>query len=364
MAENSRIQSVDAWRGLIMVIMALDHVRDFFHNAVKQFRPEDLTRTTTAIFFTRWVTHFCAPVFMFAAGMGAYLLLQRGRNKGQLSKFLLTRGLWLMLLDVTVVRFGLTFGAGPLIINVLFGLGCAMIVLAALIHLPIRVLAALSIAVIALHNLADGISLPGIHQLGEFQIRGATVVLTYTLIPWFAVMAAGFCFGEVFTKRKQWMVPIGLFLTIAFLVTRWINIYGDPIPWTTGVLSFLRVNKYPPSLDFLLMTLGPAILVLALFDKMTFSPRNLLVILGRVPLFYFFGHLYLAHLLVLVLAAIRYGKAGLSVNPVANAFPPGYGYDLWVVYLIWIAVVAILYPFCVWFYNVKQRRKDWWLSYL
>lgn len=353
---SQRIQSVDALRGLIMIVMALDHVRDFFHNAAAQFQPDDLTRTTAAIFFTRWITHFCAPVFMFTAGMGAYFWFQRGRTKTELSKFLATRGLWLMVLDVTVVRFAMTFGAGILLINVLWGLGCAMIVLALLIYLPVRVLAVVSIAVIALHNLADPINLPGLHQIGVFQLRGATIVISYTLIPWFAVMSAGFCFGELFTKHKQWMAPIGLSLTAAFVILRTINIYGDPIPWTEGILSFLRVNKYPPSLDFLLMTLGPAILLLALFDKMRFSSINPLLIFGRVPLFYFLVHLYVIHLLVILIA-------GPSVNPLVKA-PPGYGYNLGIVYIIWIGIVAALYPLCLWYARLKQRRRDWWLSYL
>ena len=359
-----RIQSVDALRGLIMIVMALDHVRDFFHAAAMNFQPDDLTQTTPAIFFTRWITHFCAPVFMFTAGMGAFFWLSRGRTKRQLSEFLMKRGLWLMVLDVTVVRFAMTLGAGTLLINVLWGLGCAMIVLALLVHLPVRVLAAVSIAVIALHNLLDPINLPGLHNIGVFQVHGATIVISYTLIPWFAVMSAGFCFGEIFTHHKRWIAPIGLGLTIAFQIVRAINVYGDPTPWSGGILSFLRCNKYPPSLDFLLMTLGPALLLLALFDKIGFAPTNPLLIFGRVPLFYFLAHLYVIHLLTVALALLRYGEPGWLVNPIAGVHPQGYGYDLWVVYLIWIGVVSMLYPMCLWFARLKQRRHDGWLSYL
>jgi uncharacterized membrane protein len=355
---NRRVQSVDALRGLIMIVMALDHVRDFFHSAAQSYQPDDLARTTAAIFFTRWITHFCAPVFMFTAGLGAYFLLHSGRTKAQVSRFLVTRGWWLMFLDVTAVRFAMTLGAGPLIINVLWGLGCAMIVLAALIYLPIPVVGALSVAVIALHNAADSISLPGIHQLGVFEIHGVTVILSYTLIPWFAVMAAGFAFGGTFTQHKRWIAPMGLSLTLAFLLLRTINVYGDPTPWTHGLLSFLRVNKYPPSLDFLLMTLGPALMILAWFDKMQFAPRNPLIVFGRVPLFYFLGHLFVAHALVILLAR------SWSANPILRQAPPGYGYGLGGVYLIWVAVVATMYPACLWFGGVKQRRRDWRLSYL
>ncbi len=346
-----------------MIVMALDHTRDFFHAAALQFQPEDLTRTTAAIFFTRWITHFCAPVFMFTAGMGAFFWLERGHTKKELSVFLLTRGFWLIVLELTVVRFAMTWGQGMWVINVLWGLGWAMIVLAGLIHLPVRALAAFSIAVIALHNLADPIPLPGLHQVGVFQVHGTTIVISYTLIPWFAVMSAGFCFGEVFTKHKSWMPAIGLSLTAAFLVLRTVNIYGDPLRWSGGILSFLRCNKYPPSLDFLLMTMGPAILLLAYFDKRHFRPANPLLIFGRVPLFYFLVHLYVIHLLAVLLAWIRYGKL-VPVNPVIRICPPGYGYDLWVVYVVWIGIVAAMYPLCLWFARVKQRRHDWWLSYL
>ena len=361
---KNRVQSVDALRGLIMIVMALDHVRDFFHvHAALSFAPDDLARTTPAIFFTRWITHFCAPVFMFTAGMSAYFWLQRSHTKADLSAFLAKRGLWLIILDLTAVRVALTFGAGIFLINVLWGLGWAMIILALLIHLPVRVLAVVSIAVIALHNLLDPINLPGLHQLGVFQFHGATIVISYTLIPWFAVMASGFCFGEIFTKHKQWIAPIGLGLTVAFLLLRFINIYGDPVRWTGGILSFLRVTKYPPSLDFLLMTLGPALLLLSLFDKLQFRDTNPLLIFGRVPLFYFLAHLYLIHFLAVVLGSIQYGKFFL-VNPVAQVYPPGYGFSLPVVYLIWIGIVATLYPLCLWYGKLKQRRHDWWLSYL
>jgi uncharacterized membrane protein len=265
-----------------MIVMALDHVRDFLHVGAMSFRPEDLSRTTAALFFTRWITHICAPVFMFTAGLGAFFWLNSGHTKSQLSRFLWTRGLWLALLDVVVVQFGFdfSFGSGPVILNVLWALGWCMVILSVLIHLPIRVLAPLSIAVIALHNLADNVSASQfgslgwvwtlVHQPGMLPIHGAVVVVAYPLVPWFAVMAAGFCFGPIFSldpdQRQRRIVRIGLGLTIAFLVIRGINIYGDPAPWSNQppgmtVLSFLRCNKYPPSLDFLLMTLGPALLL-------------------------------------------------------------------------------------------------------
>ena len=364
---SQRIQSVDALRGLIMIVMALDHVRDFFHNAAMNFQPDDLTRTTPAIFFTRWITHFCAPVFMFTAGLAAYFWLSRGRTKGQLSAYLVKRGLWLIFLELTVVRLAMTFGAGPFIITVLWGLGLSMIFLALLAHLPVRILAAFCIAVIALHNLADPIMaspnfawlLGVLHQVGPFNLGGVTVVVSYPLVPWFAVMALGFCFGQLFTLdadvRRRWMIRIGLATTAAFIAVRAINVYGDPFPWTTGILSFLRLNKYPPSLDFVLMTLGPAILLLALFEKMQFSSMNPLMVFGRTPLFYFIAHLYIIHLLTIPFAWLRYGK-WMLINPVLRVFPQGYGYPLWFVYVLWFVIVASLYPMCLWYSRLRAAR--------
>lgn len=376
----NRVRSVDALRGFVMIIMALDHVRDFTSNATVLFQPDDLTRTTAALFFTRWITHICAPVFMFTAGMGAFFLLRRGRTKSQVSQFLLTRGLWLLLLEFTAMRTALTFFHGPIILEVLWALGWSMIILSALIYLPISLLAILSIATISLHNLADPVrdgwfwSL--LHRPGAFSLGGVLVVPGYSIIPWFAVMAAGFCFGGLMTldpdSRRRWLLRIGVALTLAFLIIRAINRYGDPQPWLTAisgmsVLSFLKTNKYPPSLDFLLMTLGPAILLLRWFDGKAFTDSNPLIVFGRVPLFYFVLHFYLARLISIAIAAVRYGHVGFMMTslPSPNAgYPAGYGIDLGWVYAIWIAVVLTMYPLCKWFMELKQRRHDWWLSYL
>lgn len=374
-----------------MIIMALDHVRDFFHVDAMSFSPEDLSKTSAVLFLTRWITHICAPVFMFTAGMSVSFLLSRGRNKSYVSRFLLTRGLWLAFLDIVVVQFAFnfSFGKGPVIINVLWALGWSMIVLSRLIYVPVRILAPLSIAVIALHNLADPVNAGQFgahawmwifaHQPGMIPVDGATVILAYPIVPWFAVMAAGYCFGGVFSlspeDRQRWMIRIGLGLTIAFLVIRGINLYGDPQPWTTKfpgmtVLSFLRCTKYPPSLDFLLMTLGPALLLVAWFDRLEWKPANPLIVFGRVPLFYFILHLYLAHLIAFPLAWIRYGRAGFLFTPAPSmggspdVYPAGYGYSLASVYLLWLLVVVLLYPVCLWFARLKERRKDWWLSYV
>jgi uncharacterized membrane protein len=372
-----------------MIVMALDHIRDFFHSGAMHFQPEDLTRTTPALFLTRWITHICAPVFMFTAGSSAFLWLSRNRTRPQLSRFLWSRGLWLILLELTAVRFAFSFGAGPVILTVLWALGWSMAILGLLIYLPVSLLAVVSLATIALHNLGDPIKASSfgaaaglwtvLHQPGMLRVGGMSALVAYPLIPWFAVMAAGFCFGRVLLldreRRRRWMIRIGLSATIAFLLLRGINKYGDPQPWSgsaplTIALSFLRCTKYPPSLDFLLMTLGPALLLLAWFEGVRISDVNPLLVFGRVPLFYFVIHLYVIHGLAVLFALIRYGGAAFMFQPLPSMggslknYPADFGYGLGVVYLVWFAVVALLYPLCLWFARLKNRRSDWWLGYL
>lgn len=357
-----------------MIIMALDHVRDFFHAQSLQFQPENLERTYPLLFFTRWITHFCAPVFVFTAGLGACFLLRRGRTKGEVSRFLWTRGLWLVFLELTVVNFGvLLLGAPRLyILEVIWVLGISMIILAAAIHIPVRVLAALSLAIIALHNLLDPIRGSGLwnvlHQQGVFRLGPFTIVAAYPLVPWFAVMAAGFCFGYLFERDEAWRRQVftraGLALTAGFVALRLINVYGDPTAWNGSGLSFFNVTKYPPSLEFLLMTLGPAILLLPWLEH----PPAFLLTYGRAPLIYFVVHFYLIHLLAKVAVAWQLGRtdllASLTVSMASPGRPKEYGFDLGGVYLVWITVVLLMYPVCKWFGELKRRRTDWWLSYL
>jgi uncharacterized membrane protein len=388
---QSRVRGVDALRGAVMIVMALDHTRDYFHSAAARFQPDDPARTTVALFFTRWITHFCAPVFFFTAGIGAYLWWSRGRTKIELSRLLATRGLWLVFLELTVLRFIMFFSLtnSPWMLTILWALGWSMVALAVLAWLPVRILAPLSILVIALHNLADAVTPDRfgslgwlwniLHQPGMIELGGAVFLVAYPLVPWFAVMSAGFCFGAVVKKddarRRAWMVWLGAAATAAFLVIRWANLYGDPRPWSIQAngftaLSFLRVTKYSPSLDFLLMTLGPALLLLALFDRIDWKPSNPLIVFGRVPMFYFLAHFLAIHLLTIPFALVRYGRAGFLRNPLpsiggrADLYPPGFGYSLGVVYAVWIAVVILMYPICLWFARLKERRRDWWLSYL
>jgi uncharacterized membrane protein len=391
-AARGRIQAVDLLRGLVMVIMALDHTRDFVHSAAMAFQPEDLQQTTPAIFMTRWITHVCAPVFMFTAGVGAFLRLERGGTRSELSRFLWTRGLWLIVLEFTVVRAGFFFNLGidPLILLVFWALGMSMIALALLVYLPYGVLLALSVAMIALHNLFDDITTAQfgglawawqiLHAQGLLSASRPTVIVAYPLVPWIGVMAAGYCFGRVYRlpagRRRTLLLWLSLALTAAFLVVRGLNVYGDPRPWIVQdrpiytLLSFLNTTKYPASLAFLLMTLGPAMLFLAWIDRVRVSDGHPLLVFGRVPLFYFVLHIPLIHAIAIGLTWLTYEAAPFLFLPPPtlgtprDVFPPDYGWDLWVVYAVWAAVVLALYPVCLWYARLKARRREWWVGYL
>jgi uncharacterized membrane protein len=390
-----RLDAVDFVRGVVMVVMALDHVRDFFHAYAKSFDPLDPSKTWTLLFFTRWVTHFCAPTFVFLAGTGAFLSTRRGKSKPELARFLLTRGLWLVLLELTLVRFGwfFNFDYHVAIAQVIWAIGWSMVVLAGLVFLPTRVIAAFGLALIFLHNLLDGLSAESFGSfrwlwvvLHEQNILmpwpGYATFVAYPLVPWVGVMAVGYAFGSLLTlergRRRRTLLLIGGAAVLLFVLLRAANVYGDPTPWASQArgawytfLSFLNTQKYPPSLLFLLMTLGPSIIAVALFDREG-GPGRLarpFVVFGRVPLFYYLLHVPLMHLVAVIFAYVKYGRAEwLFMNwpppGQPQPEPPGYGYDLWVVYLVWLGVVAALYPLCRWFARVKRRRRDAWLSYL
>jgi uncharacterized membrane protein len=391
----ARLESVDALRGLVMVIMALDHVRDFVHSGAMSQPPTDLATTTPVLFFTRWITHLCAPTFMLTAGLGAFLWWQRGRSRRELSTFLLTRGVWLIVLELTVMRLAYNFSFSteyPVFLIVLWALGACMMVLAALVWLPLPALLLLSLAMIVGHNLLDGVdparfgAAPGLwnllHQPGPVAIPGLTVFVAYPLVPWIGVMALGFCLGPVFqwdrASRVRLLTRLGVAATVGFLILRAVNWYGDPVPWATQpsgtytLLSFLNTSKYPPSLSFLLMTLGPALLALAWLDRQGGRLMRALVVFGRVPLFYFVLHFFAAHLAMVVLSLFTYGSDAwrFVFHPLPTMagprelFPAGFGWDLWVAYLVWALVVLGMYPACRWFAGVKARRRDWWLGYL
>jgi uncharacterized membrane protein len=379
-----RLDSIDLLRGLVMVLMALDHTRDFFTNA--HFDPTDLSKTTAALFLTRWVTHFCAPVFTFLAGAGAYLAAARGKTRPQLSWFLLTRGLWLIVLEYTVVWFGITFNFDWHFIpaSVLWALGWGMIVLAGLVHLPLPVTAAFAVVTIAGHNLFDAVRPDQLGSLGPLwavlHTRGplpltpsVTMFVVYPLVPWIGVMAAGYVFGAVFLlnrpRRRTTMLGLGASLVLLFVALRAGNFYGDPHPWSPQqdalftVLSFLNCQKYPPSLLYLLMTLGPALLALSVFERGPGRLGRPLLMFGRVPLFFYLLQWYAAHLLAVVVNAALGRPASWLLGGAPWNAPQGYGYSLGVVYLMWIVVLVLLSPPCRWFAALKRRRRDAWLSY-
>jgi uncharacterized membrane protein len=379
-----RIESIDVVRGVIMIIMALDHVRDFFGNS--GFNPTDPATTTIPLFFTRWITHFCAPVFFLLTGTGAYLALRK-KTKPELSWFLFTRGLWLIFLELTVTRclgWQFNFDYHLTLLLVLWALGWSMIVLSALVYLPTSVVTAFGVVIIATHNLFDSVEsanpLWSILHSPNFILNnpGRIIFVTYVLIPWIGVTAAGYGLGQIYRwpsdRRKAFLLPLGLGLIAAFAVLRGINIYGDPQPWSAQrsaaftVLSFLNTSKYPPSLLYLLMTLGPALLFLWAVDAGT--PRWLgpALTIGKVPMFYYLLHIPLIHLLAVAVCYARYGQVhwmfespGLGEFPITK--PPGWGYSLPTIYLVWAVVVLALYPLCRWFADLKRRRSDAWLSY-
>lgn len=386
-----RITSIDALRGLVMIIMALDHTREFFHIDAMSFQPEDLTRTNAVLFFTRWVTFFCAPVFMFTAGAAAFFKLNRTQDKKQLSHFLWTRGLWLILLELTILRFAIFFSltSSMVLLTILYALGGSMILLALLIHLPIRILSIVSIGIILLHNLFTPISAAQfgpfnwvwnlLYQPGVFLAGPVPFFVAYPVIPWAAVMAAGFCFGRVYLlpskERCRILSFVGWSCIAAFFVLRGINLYGDPVPWSTqipgaAILSFFNCTKYPPSLDFILMTMGPAFLLLSWIDRIQFQKNNPLLIFGRTPLFYFLIHFFLIHALTIPFALVRYGSISFLRHPLpslggpSSTYPPDFGYSLWLVYAVWIAVVVALYPMCRWYSRIKESNRYRYLRYL
>jgi uncharacterized membrane protein len=384
-----RVDAVDVLRGAVMVLMVLDHTRDFFGNAA--IDPTDLSKATPALFLTRWVTHFCAPVFAFLAGTGAYLAGARGRSRGDLAGFLGTRGIWLIFLELTVVRFGLFFDAmyAPVILTVLWSIGASFIVLAGLVSLPSRVVGALGVLLIATHGLA-GASPPGseapaaLRAASALLLRpgllplpgGVTVLVGYPLLPWLGMVAGGYGFGEIIrlepARRQRVMWIMGVALTAAFVILRAWGGYGDPRPWTEQstplltALSFINCTKQPPSLLFALMTLGPAIAALAVIDRVGIrGPVGLaLLTLGRVPLFFFISHFYVVHGLAVLAGLVRGLPVAWLFSPDALGRPPqGWALALPGIYLAWAVVLAILYLPCRWFAGVKSRHPGGWLSY-
>ena len=363
-----------------MILMALDHTRDFLGVSAN---PVDLATTTAPLFFTRWITHFCAPTFFLLTGTSAYLS-NRGRTGGALSRHLLTRGVWLILLEITVFRclaLQFNFDYQTTLLNVLWALGWALIVLSVLVYLPRPLIAAFGLILIVGHNALDPIRsanpLWTVLHSPNFVLKtpGHSVLAVYPLIPWVGVTAVGYSLGSVFDwepeRRRHFLTRLGIGLVVAFVAIRAINVYGDPVPWSAPrfVLSFLNTNKYPPSLLFLLMTLGPALLLLRAVDSTTPAALRPAATFGRVPLFYYLVHFALIHLIAVIVCYARYGQVHwMFESPSIAQFPintpPGWGFPLAQVYLCWALVVVGLYPLCAGYSRIKQQRKSPLLSYL
>ena len=396
---RSRIQSIDILRGVVMVIMAIDHVRDFFYRAQVTSgasvatSPTDLATTTPALFFTRWITHFCAPIFVFLAGTSIFLMSQK-KPKSELSLFLIKRGIWLVIVEIVLITFSWTFNPfyNFIILQVIWAIGVSMIVLGLLIRLPWKVLLILGLIIVFGHNLLNYPSVSGALKGGwvtdllyfaNFSVysldKTHVFIIVYAFVPWTGVMLLGYCFGKLFApeidarRRKKILLQLGFGLLAIFFILRFINNYGDPVPWARQprgdvftFLSFINVNKYPPSLDFLCVTIGGGLLALALLEGTSNKVSDFFRVYGRVPMFYYILHLYLIHLIGVV---VFFGE-GFSMSQIVtpnNPFffrPSAFGFGLLGVYTVWLIVILILYPLCKKYDRYKSSHRKWWLSYL
>jgi uncharacterized membrane protein len=380
-----RVSTVDILRGLVMIIMALDHTRDFFHHGTD---PSNLATTTPILFFTRWITHFCAPVFVFLSGTSAYLSGRR-KTKAELSSFLFKRGIWLVLVELIVFNLFLTFNPtySFLVVQVIWVIGLSMIILAATVWLPIPVIFTIGIILVFGHDLLDPFNFTGkvptplwwglLHQQAFIPYGSGRIFgVLYPLIPWPGVMMLGYCLGSLYrveypaAKRRQQLIVAGLVCIVLFVVVRWSNVYGDPSLWSPQrspaitIVSFFNTSKYPPSLLFLLMTLGPALVVLSLLEKAKGGWTNIVSVYGKVPFFYFFVHFFVIHFVCMILFFLN-GHTMAQANTGMLFFRPAdFGYSLGVVYLIWIALVLFMYPLCKAYGKYKARHSHWWLSYI
>ncbi len=389
---NHRIESIDVLRGVVMAIMALDHVRDYFHYGSFFVDPTDIETTTPLIFFTRFITHYCAPVFVFLAGTSVFLY-RGNKSRSELFKFLFTRGIWLIFLELIlnnlIWTFDITYSIH--IFQVIWAIGCSMVCLSFLIYLPKKLILMIGIILIAGHNALDDIILQGqsykavlwsaLHQQNLIVLNpNHVIIIQYPLIPWIGLMALGYLFGTFYQTgfdvsiRKKWLFSLGLGLLTLFFILRGMNVYGDLVPWsvhntfTKTFLSFFNVTKYPPSLLYLCITLGPAMLFLYAFEKTKNKVTDFFLVFGRVPLFYYFLHMLVIHILAIV-GMLIFGGNWKDMIITAEGFLKqnlsNYGYPIFIVYLVWIGVVLFLFPFCKKYMLYKAGNKNkWWLSYL
>lgn len=386
--EKKRITSVDLLRGAVMIIMALDHTRDFFHYDAQINNPLNMNSTTGVLFFTRWITHFCAPLFVFLSGTSAYLQSAR-KSKKELSFFLITRGLWLILMELTIVNFVLTFDIHTFALETIWAIGISMVILGLVIWLPFELILILGLAIVLGHNSLDfyerkqtgQLSIPYnmLHRVGFHPLGGDfRLLILYPFLSWSGLMMLGYCLGKVLRNenrayRKKFLVITGLSTIALFIILRFINVYGDPSLWSkqsTGFrtfLSFINASKYPPSLFFMCMTIGPALLLLAWWDNIQNAFTKFVSVYGRVPFFYFVVHLFVLHFITMILYFYRGHTFAETMNePVITKFVKGgEGFSLTITYVIWLAVVIGLYPVCKWYDRYKTNHKEKkWLSYL
>ncbi|QEC69564.1 DUF1624 domain-containing protein [Panacibacter ginsenosidivorans] len=389
---KQRVHSIDILRGLVMLIMALDHVRDFFHIHGMDDTPTNLATTTPFLFFTRWITHFCAPTFVFLSGVSAFIAGQR-KTKKELSSFLIRRGLWLILAEITIITLALTYDPlyHKIILQVIWAIGFSMIILGLLTRTSMTVIVITGLLLVIGHNIFDYIRTDG-SDIGSLLTKAFiasgfnaiplgdnhVILMFYTALPWAGVMLLGYAFGTIYRsyyearRRKVLILFSGLTITILFILLRFINMYGDPAQWsvqkdaTYTLLSFLNTTKYPPSLMYLCMTIGPALIILALTETAQNRIAKILMIYGRVPFFYYMLHFFIIHTLLVILFYVSgYGTKDIAdPNIPFNFRPLHFGYDLGTVYLIWFCVIASLYFPCKWFNKYKTTHSQWWLSYV
>ncbi len=388
---RTRVDSIDILRGLVMIIMALDHTRDFFHISAWTQDPLDLATTSPELFLTRWITHFCAPVFTFLAGTSVWFQA-RNKNTSELSSFLIKRGLWLVVVEIVVFNFAFSFDPAYTVIGLqtIWSIGVSMIILGLLIWLPFEAILAIGLLIVLGHNSLDfyesskksGFSFfySIIHRPGFFPLsKEHSIFILYPVLPWLGIMILGYCFGRIFTtfkgaERRKIISLIGIGITMFFILLRAINIYGDPKPWSQHdtvlytVFSFIDTQKYPPSLLYAAMTIGPGIIFLNLFEKTKNVLTDLIVVFGRVPFLYYVLHFFLIHFLSMIFFLMRGHKFNEGIYEGPNMLPnfiiAKEGYSLGLVYVIWIGVIVILYPVCKWFSEYKKTHRNWWLSYL
>ena len=386
-----RVEPVDLVRGLLMLFMALDHTRDYFSNSTVD--PTDPAHSWPALFATRWVTHLCAPGFTALAGASVYLQRQRGKSAQQVSRLLATRGLWLVLLDLTLISFAWSYTLRAPFPNIIFTIGCCMMGLAALQRLSSRTVGVIGAAILLLHNLLDPIHAEQLHRMydpwillhqrGFLLFHGHPIALLYfPLLAWFGIICVGYAFGEVITfayaRRRRFVLGLaGLFL-LTFSLLRVLHGYSDSYRFAhmatpaQTAMSFFQVQKYPPSVHYVLATFGVLLLLFASFGWMAENNwlprlRGFLEVYGRVPFLFYVLHIYLIHTAALIGTYAMHLDWRVWIGPAfswQDASPAGWGFGLGVVYAVWMAVVLALYPACRWFSRLKSRRRDWWLSYL